>query len=402
MPRDDADVMLDAWRFLAEPDSQDLIKAASASSPGDVAAVARLRRNWSQTQVVAALELCEARRRAHGKFDDPEQLYADREGLEQATGSIIARYKTNRLADAGVTEISDLCCGIGGDAMALAARMDVTGFDRDPVKAWMTGKNASCQTRCEDILESTIPAGPVHIDPARRSDTDGTRRHDPSDWIPSADSLQTLLAAHPDAVVKMGPGINQDDLVFRRDGDEVEFISLEGKLLQAVLWTGRFAREARRATRCGTNEILSIEGHEADPPPVQPTDWSGAWLHVPDPALERAELLGVLCREWNLYEPAAGLGLLVGETPADTPWLTPYQVVDHMPWRPARIKAWLKSHDAGIIELRTRGKAIVDVDRLRQDFRGGGSTPWTIFGLRLGLERVAVMTLPRGQSSLRG
>ena len=387
---------LNAWQFIVSPQGTNLLDAASQCAVGDAAAMAKLRRTWSLEQVAAAMELTQARRRAVGKIHHAQSIVADRIGLEQATGSVIAEYKANRVASAGVDRLSDLCCGIGGDAIALAAHMELVGFDLDPLKAWMTGINARCPTQCADVMEADIPPGPIHIDPTRRDVGRGERRHDPESWTPRGSDIRVLLESHPDAIVKMGPGIDQENLPFRSQSSEVEFISLEGALSQAILWTGCFAQTSRRATRCSSTGHLTICGDEPDAPPLEFTSWTDTWLHVPDPALERAELLGPICHEWNLFEPAAGLGLLVGSQPAMTPWLVPYQVVDHMPWRLDKIKAWLRTHDAGTVEIRTRGRAITEVDKVRSQLQGDGSKAWTVFGLRLGESRVAVMTHPRG------
>lgn len=384
---------LQAWKFLISDEGTALVEAASDSPAGDVAAMARLRKRWDLSSVTAAMELAEARRRAGSRFENAHELIADRAGLEQATGTTIARYKAKRIHDAGVTAITDLCCGIGGDSMELARSMGVVAIDLDPLKSWMTEQNAQCETRSADVLKTPLPQGPVHIDPARR-DAAGTRRHAPSQWTPSATDLHSIMQHHPDACIKMGPGIDLQQLPIKAAGDEVEFISVDGQLSQAVLWKGLFVTESHRATCCVNGLVHTISSDELAPASFAETNWNGQWLHVPDPALERSQLLGLMCDRWSLAEPAAGLGLLVGSQHAQTPWLKAYEVVDKLPWRIERIKQWLHEHDAGIVEVRTRGGAIQDVDRLRSTFRGKGQTAWTIFGLRLGQARIAVLTRP--------
>ena len=387
---------LEAWRYLSDADGASLLNASKECLSGDVAGISRLRRNWTLHQVSAALELHEARRRAVGKFERPQTILSDRIGIEQATGTTIAIYKAGRLHDLGVRTITDLCCGIGGDAMAFATKMTTLGIDLDPVKAWMAGKNAECDTRCEDAIEAAIHSEVIHIDPARRDPERGIREHDPSGWSPDEQSLKLLLEQHPNAAVKMGPGVNVDELTFRPAKSEVEFISMDGNLKQAVLWTGSLAETRHRATRCSTDGHMSIHSNHAEPALVDEPRWRDSWLHVPDPSVERARLLGLLCKEWKLAEPASGLGLLLGDERARTPWLTPYRVAEQMPWRLDRIKDWLRQHDAGQVEIRTRGRAISDIDSLRSDLLGKGDRPWTVFGLRLGKSRIAVVTYPRG------
>ena len=82
------------------------------------------------------MKLLDARARATSKFEDPQRLIADIEGVEQASGTAIARHKASRFTDLG--QVADLCCGIGGDAIELARVTKVTGFDIDPTRVWMT------------------------------------------------------------------------------------------------------------------------------------------------------------------------------------------------------------------------------------------------------------------------
>ena len=387
---------LQAWRYLVASEGEPLMAASADCLPGDVAGISKLRRKWSHDQVSAALELHEARRRARDKFENADAIVADRIGVEQATGSSIARYKAMRLCDSGTRTITDLCCGIGGDSIAFAEKMDTLGIDLDPIKTWMTGKNARCETLCEDVLHANVHSDAIHIDPARRDLQRGRREHDPSGWSPDGNSLKTLLQKHPNAAVKMGPGIDIDDLPFRPQESEVEFISVDGNLKQAMLWTGDLANHRYRATLCSPDGQLTLSSNQSEQALVQEPHWPDSWLHVPDPSVERAQLLGLLCQKWSLAEPAAGLGLLLGDEIAKTSWLTPYRVAHQMPWRVDRIKEWLRQNDAGQVEIRTRGRAISDVDPLRNELSGKGHRSWTVFGLRLGNSRIAVVTYPKG------
>ena len=101
--------LLQAWQFLVDGQGDSLFAAAAQCQPGDVSGISRLRKQWSADQVAAAIELHEARRRAKGKFENADEIIADRIGVEQATGSSIARYKAQRLQASGVRTMTDLC-----------------------------------------------------------------------------------------------------------------------------------------------------------------------------------------------------------------------------------------------------------------------------------------------------
>lgn len=73
--------------------------------------------------------------------------------------------------------MADLCCGIGGDAIALArAGIEVLAVDRDPLTAEVARANAEAlgltaliEVRCADVTDiDTSPCDAVFVDPARR------------------------------------------------------------------------------------------------------------------------------------------------------------------------------------------------------------------------------------------
>ena len=80
-------------------------------------------------------------------------------GLEQATRLKVAALHAGRFARAGVEHVADLGCGIGGDALALAAiDLEVTAADADEVTAAIAAFNLTpfpevrvLHARAEDV-----------------------------------------------------------------------------------------------------------------------------------------------------------------------------------------------------------------------------------------------------------
>ncbi len=60
-------------------------------------------------------------------------------GLEQATDEIVAACTASRFPRG--LPLAELCCGIGGDLLALAHRGPVVGVDRDPAAAILADAN---------------------------------------------------------------------------------------------------------------------------------------------------------------------------------------------------------------------------------------------------------------------
>ncbi|HRP61663.1 MAG TPA: class I SAM-dependent methyltransferase [Phycisphaerales bacterium] len=351
--------------------------------------------------VHAAIELTRARQRSTVKFPHRADLIADIAGLEQATSDRVAEHKAKRFAKAMPSRIVDLCCGIGGDAMRLQTICPVIAIDRDPLRAWMAAQNARCKTIATDVESLDLhelreTTGTLfHIDPSRRDEDAGSKRawklHE---YRPGPAFLRRLLAISPDGAIKLGPGVDFDTLIDLAPTHtaEVEVINENGALVQAILWCGKLAEcpGERTATRLDATGAVRYSGVPSPIPQSASAAFTG-YLLVPDPAIERAGLVGTLAIELGIQSPFPPLGLLCADAPPDSPWFAAFEVLDEMPWRIPTIRAWLKANDGGIVEVKTRGGA-VETDKAQLELRGSGNTIYAVFGLRMGRSRKAVIT----------
>lgn len=399
---------LEVWTRLMGQEFGALREHAAAIDPGDVAAVARLRRSFDVELVIAALDLASARRKLARKWPDrAARLIADPSGAEMASSGAAATYKAGRLKAAigDGTRVADLCCGIGGDAMSLAeAGLDVLAVDGEPVRAWMAGMNAACRTGACDVQAVELAGmAAVHIDPARREAASGASRRlwRLADLSPPVRVCAELVRRAGVGAVKLGPGVDTAELemngLLPRDS-ELEFISEGGQMTQAVVWAGLAQPNPRRATLiAGDGEAHSLcgekpEGEDKESDHALSRDGLKAFLVEPDASIERAGLLHVACDRWGLTQWWPGLGLLTTDNaPIATPMLTYFRVVDRMPWIEKNVRVRLNALGAGVVEVKTRSRAC-DPDRVQRDLRGEGTESLTVFILRLGRSLEAVIT----------
>lgn len=367
-----------------------LMERASAVDPSDVSAITSLRRDYAAQAVSVALSLSAARCKAQRKFGDlGNRLIADVAGVEQASGAGVASYKAKRVRDAlgADTLVADLCCGIGGDSMALAeAGLDVLAVDHGLLRAWMAGHNGgpSVQTVCADVASLEVAGTPIHIDPARRDEQAGRRAWRLEDCRPEPAVIGRLLEQSPAAAIKLSPGVDVQGLPW---AGELEFISDHGRLVQALLWSGGFANDERAATLIDGDGIHRICGAPRSP------RYSAAsrYLYTFDASVERAGLIGQLSSLLDAPAIHPRLGLLTSEQVIDSPWATGFELIEQLPWRPKRVKQWLSAHDGGLVEVKTRGKAC-DPDAEQRRLRGDGSTAYTVFVLRFDTKVQALIT----------
>jgi hypothetical protein len=242
----------------------------------------------------------------------------------------------------------------------------------------LTGRN--CPAAVADVTAANLAGRPFHLDPDRRTGKRRLLRFE--GYQPGPAFIEHAIRQGVHGAIKLSPAVPLDAL----PPGEVEIINRAGTLTQAVLWTGRLAGEPpRTATRLPDG--ISLSGH---PRPI-PVAELGRYLLTVDPAVERAGLVGLLCEQLNLAALHPKLGLLTADQTVTSPWLTAFEHLESMPWRPKRVRQWLAAHDAGIVEVKTRGKA-VDPEAAQKQLRGPGNTPYTVFVLRFDRKRTAFIT----------
>src|SRR5579862_4989077 len=94
--------------------------APGSELPGsELAVAAALRRDYPASLAAAAVAQHELRLAAREKFSRAMEMLFTRAGYEQSSSETIARHRAARFG--GARRVADLCCGIGGDLIALAA-----------------------------------------------------------------------------------------------------------------------------------------------------------------------------------------------------------------------------------------------------------------------------------------
>ncbi|AOP45257.1 class I SAM-dependent methyltransferase [Streptomyces lydicus] len=376
---------LDVFAALLAPEGQTLLDELRDHDPADeLAAATRLRRDHPAPLVSAALGQARLRQRAAAKFGaDAQRMYFTANGVEQSTRATVAAHRAARLAALGVRSVADLCCGIGGDALALArAGIRVLAVDRDPLACAAARANAAAlglaeliEVRAADVTEvDTAGHDAVFVDPARRSKVRGGRIFDPEAYSPPLSWAVEAARTAPFAALKIAPGVPHEMLP---EDTEAEWISDRGEVKEAVLWFGT-APGARRATLLPAGD--SLLGAGLPDPEAGPV---GRYLYEPDGAVIRAHLVA---------EAAAGLdGRLIDPTIAyvtadalrPTPFATAYEITDVLPFNVKRLKALLRERGVGTAVIKKRGSA-VEPEELRKKLKlAGGGNSVTVFLTRV-------------------
>lgn len=360
---------------------------------------ARWRSQGIEPDVIAAtLTQARLREAARAKLgDDAAHMVFTQDGMEQATRAQVAALHAQRYRTAGAGHVADLTAGIGADALAFAkAGLTVTAFERDEATALVAAHNLRAHPHATvvtgDSLELLARAGTadydaVFADPARR-DARG-RRHDPADYSPRLDHVLALCERWPALGVKVGPGIPHGALPPSSGAlpVEVQWVSVDGAVVEAGLWCGPLARlPGRTALVIRGEEQHLLHGSTAQAPtgPLQ------EWLVEPDGAVIRAGLVDELAGRLGGHLLHPSIAYLTAANPPRTAFGQVFRLVEAMPFHEKQLAQALRARGIGSLEIKKRGMDI-DPAALRKRLRLAGNGHATVILTRVGSDRMALL-----------
>lgn len=378
------------FRQILSPQGQAALEAAAALHPQEADFLRhfdRLSRRFERELAREALSIAILRvsRGATGKFgDDAEKMYFTREALEQASSNEVSSWRARRYRP--FDTVVDLGCSIGGDTLSLARRSPsgsaaaTIGVDNDAVRLAMSAANTRAlglEDRTSFVaadLTSPLPftAGAdtaLFFDPGRRA---GERRaRSVSAYHPPLEVVRGWLPGWPALGVKLSPVVRARE-VARYDA-ELEFISFEGELKEAVLWFGPLGgghAENRATVLPGGHTMSGAPDHSTSAITPRISKPLG-WLYEPDPAVIRAGLVRGLGAELDAAQIDPDIAFLTADDRLETPFARAIEIEDWMPFQLKKLRAHLRDRGVGKVTVKKRGSP-VDAERLARALSNEG------------------------------
>ncbi len=384
-------------RALLTPEGATLMARLPPYDEEAALATAEVLRREGVPAGLAAAAMTQSRLRARGRDrlgPDADRMWLTETGLEQATRRVVADRHAERFARLGVRTVADLCCGVGGDLLALARAgvPRVVGVDRDPVIAAIAAANAAAlglgdrvEVRCEDVTTTSLDGvDAVFVDPARRG-AHG-RALDPRHWSPPLSFVLDVAAQVAATGAKLAPGVPHTALP---TDAEAEWVSDGGDVLECALWCGPLSTGVRRrATLLPSGAALTGDGSRRAPAgPV------GRYLVEPDGAVIRAGLVAELADlvDGHLVDPT--IAYVTTDAAPATPYGTSYEVTDVLPFGVKRLRGLLRERGVGRVTVKKRGTAVTP-EELRRQLRLRGDAEATVVLTRVAGEQSMLLVRP--------
>ncbi|MGN6204794.1 SAM-dependent methyltransferase, partial [Humibacter sp.] len=304
--------------------------------------------------VATVLTQSKLRGKAAAKFGPfASRMLFTEAGLEQATRLQVAAHHAARFDRAGLTRVADLGCGIGGDAMAMAALdLEVMAVDADEVTAAIASFNLAPfptavveQKRAEDVDLRGIDG--VFLDPARRTagHTQTERLTDPDDYTPSL-GFAYELATGRSVGLKLGPGFDRDLIPSTA---EAQWVSVDGQVVELGLWFGALARPGiHRAALVLRGDAADELTADADSEDVEAGPL-GEYLYEPDGAVISARLIGDLARSIDGWMLSEQIAYITADVPVATPFAAGFRILETLPYAEKDLKKALRQRGVGTL-----------------------------------------------------
>ncbi len=338
---------------------------ASESAPALPALVTRMRRELSANQVSLVCEQADLRKRAAIKFPRAAEMFFTPIGLEQATDARVAAYKASQFP--AQARIADLCCGIGGDLIAMAARCEVVGVDHDPISALLAEANVSvhgfstARVCCTDVTEQPLSEFYAwHIDPNRRSGNHRTTSIEHQ--LPSWAVIEGLVACLPHAAIKLAPAAELPENVAQ--AAELEWVGSRRQCKQLLVRYGDLARyPGRRTATIVFDDSRQAETFSGDIAASIPhREGVGSYLYEPHAALLAAKIVPAVAEPLGLQSfavmaPDAGAmwGYLTSDDVVEHPAFEHFRVLEVLPFDRKRLVTAARQNDWCVQEIKKRG-----------------------------------------------
>ena len=349
-------IPLEDYRWLISEAANKWLNYAGSAEQDLVRLTQLLRKDLSQSRAHLVLQQVDLRRRAGAKFSSANEMFFTPTSLEQATDEHVANYKALKFSD--FEAVADLCCGIGGDLLALGRQSNATGVEAGAEVSLFAEENCRRQgirnirVCCGDATQFPLESvGAWHIDPDRRPT--GARTSQLEFGSPDLRAIARMLRCQDTAAIKMAAAAT-----FPAELDVAissEWIQSRGECRQQVAWLGEFADDCRvSATLIDAQGVsVSFRGDLAEKPMV--AHQIGSFCYEPAAAVIAARLTDALAAHCNCQRLAHQIAYLTSDKEVHHPMLTKFQVIDCLPFDQKQLRGYFRQHGIRHLEVKKRG-----------------------------------------------
>jgi hypothetical protein len=188
--------------------------------------------------------------------------------------------------------------------------------------------------------------------------------------------------------VKVAPGVPH---TLVPDDVEAEWVSDDGEVKEAALWSPQLAAGRRRATVIRGAGLASLtDGDDPGDASVRPV---GRCLYEPDGAVIRAGLVTAVAGGVNGGLVDEHIAYVTSDAAFTTPFARSYEVLEQLPFKEKALRAALRARHVGRLTIKKRGVDVVP-DELRKRLSLSGDEEATVVLTRVAGKGTALLVRP--------
>ena len=351
-----------------------------------------LRRHTTPERAAALYEIISTRLLATKKFPDGDRLWFTRTALEQASHQRISQHRAQQLP--AVSHIADICCGCGGDLLALATVAPCIAVDSDATRLALARANVAQRQLHEQVTfvqaDATSYAVPAHVDmlffdPGRRQDGKRLLHHD--HYQPPLALAASWRVRGRIIAIKCAPGLDYESLPFVPPY-AIECVSLNGELRETVVWLDAPWRWQRCATVMSDTQTWQLDDSTPHVPvAVAPP---ATYLYEPDSAIIRAGLVQPFATQIGAHMIDPHIAYVTSADYCTTQLARCWRILEVLPFSERGITQALRRYDAGSVTVKKRGSP-VDSDSLAKRLSRPHGVPLVVVLTRVSGQHTALI-----------
>ena len=362
------------------------------------------KKSLDEDQIEDILEQVHLQVKGKLKFPRANLMKFTKSGLAQASSKYLAEYRTWKMKS-NLKEINsslDICCGLGGDAIAMALRWKVFAVDIDNeiiqiakhnLKAYGLEDNVSFiqgditkLVKDNKFIERVKDIDCIFFDPSRRHEDKRTVKIE--EYAPPLSFVEELQKLSPNICVKISPGTDLDRIKYDCD---IEVVSYKGEVKEIMLWFGNLKNNLNK------NQILATKLPEK----ITVTKEKGLnislsdtkkYLYEPDPAFIKAHLIEDLAKKFELNLINRKIAYLTGNNNIDTPFLKKYIVKKVLDINYEEINKTLSELNLGKIDFKSRG-VNVNLRNIHKKIKGTGKYKGLVIFTKIKEDNKAILCI---------
>jgi SAM-dependent methyltransferase len=349
-----------------------------------------IKEKYKHLPIQELVNLIVLQNKAKAKLPYADKWFYTDKNLQQASSYNLAKYHGALLNKFNC--IADICCGIGSDLLFLSKnKTKCYAVDTNPEVLNMARHNMKYFKRENIVYQNTnaedfkYECQAVFIDPDRRGRNVQNRLYDVHDLSPNWLTIEYFVKNYHNVAVKLSPILDYEDSLFA--DYSFDFVSEHGELKECLLKTGTL-KSVKTAVILPQNIIFTEQTYpQTSISPIQ------SWLLEPDPAITRAHLVNDLAYHLYMHRIDDKIALLTSDTQPEALYGKVYNVIDAFNYNLKTLQQYIKSHDIGILDIKTKGFSET-VESFRKKLKLKGSNKATIFIIRVGERHVCVSCTP--------